>query len=707
MEVPIRQIEHLFVVPTKLKGMSATPSLSLVEDQPAWMHNLNAEQRQAVTHAGGPLLILAGAGTGKTRTLVARLAHLVSTGTPPERILLVTFSRRAADEMSRRVGQFTDSSIARRINAGTFHAVANRLLRVYGTSFGLPSGFTVIDSSDAADLMNLIRTDNGHGKQRRFPRKDTLVSIYSRTVNTQQPLEEVLNKWFPWCAADVDGVREIFKAYTERKRAQDLLDYDDLLLFWRAAALDPNTGPVLADLYDHILVDEYQDTNVVQADILRGLASRHAQLTVVGDDAQSIYSFRAATVRNILDFPAQFASTTSVALEENYRSNQPILELANAIINDATEGHRKSLWSRNVQGPKPTLATCPDERAQVDAVCDTVLAHLEDGVSLREQAVLFRAAHHSDTLEVELRKRNIPFVKFGGLKFLEATHVKDLLALLRILDNPYDELAWFRVLQLIDGVGAARAQKMITELGVRPRSDVGPIAQLANLDSSPKQARPAIAALAETFLQCQTGKLNPGGQIDRLRETLDPLLRQRYDNAEVRLRDLEQLSKLASEYTSTSRLVAELTLDPPTSTGDFAGDPLLDDDYLTLSTVHSAKGCEWKAVHVIHAADGMFPSDLSTGDAESIDEERRLFYVALTRAQERLHLYAPLRYHYSGAGAFGDAHSFAQRTRFLPSSIDPLLEHRAVRSATADSLTATGEMPVLTTSVDDMLKALW
>jgi len=341
--------------------------------------------------------------------------------------------------------------------------------------------------------------------------------------------------------------------------------------------------------------------------------------------------------------------------------------------------------------------------------CATILEHFENGIELRSQAVLFRAAHHSDALEVELRRRNIPFVKYGGLKFLEAAHVRDLLALLRVLDNPYDELAWSRVLQLVEGVGAATAAKIMATLGIRPRNlelDTSPVEALNPSLVTHEQSKLEIAELGRALHDCAGDDLGPGAQIDRLRTAIQPMLRRRYDNAEVRLRDIDQLGHLAAEYSSRSRLISELTLDPPSSTGDLAGPPLLDDDYLTLSTVHSAKGCEWRAVHVIHAADGMFPSDMATGDAESVDEERRLFYVALTRAQEHLHLYAPLRYHHNGSG-LGDAHSFAQRTRFLPPSVDHLLEHRAVRSPVADVEPGQGNIVSLKSSVDGTLKSLW
>jgi DNA helicase II / ATP-dependent DNA helicase PcrA len=689
---------------------------------PPWLEGLNEAQRRAVDHDGGPLLILAGAGTGKTRTLVARLARLIAEGTPPERILLVTFSRRAADQMTRRASSLIDQAgaprrvqaVAGAIDAGTFHAVAYRLLRRHGAAVGLGDGFSVLDAGDAADLMQLARAELAAAARRRFPRKETLLSVYSRVVNARVPLAEALDRWFPWCRDDREGIAEVFSAYVERKRVGGMLDFDDLLLAWAAMAADPALGPALADRWDHILVDEYQDTNVVQADILRHLRAGRPGLTVVGDDAQAIYSFRAATVRNLLDFADDFPGATRVTLDCNYRSTQPVLDLANAVVAEMDEGFRTALWAERAGGRRPVLATCPDEGGQAAAVCDVILEHRERGVALRDQVVLFRSSHHSDLLEVELRRRRIPFVKHGGLKFLEAAHIRDLLAVLRVLDNPWDEMAWQRIFQLVDGVGPATASRLLDELGVQPRrprdGGADPLSVLAG------PGRPTIgrggegdtelAELGAALADCAAGDLGAGAQVERLRVALDPLLRRRYDRAEIRLRDLDALAHLAMDSPSRSRLVADLTLDPPVSTGDLAGVPSLDDDYLTLSTVHSAKGGEWRSVHVIHAADGMFPSDLATGDAAGIDEERRLFYVALTRAQDDLHVYAPLRYHHASAGSSGDRHGYAPRTRFLPPAVDHLLEHRAVRSLGHDESLPAAAQPVVTT-IGAQLRSLW
>ena len=658
---------------------------------------------------------MAGAGTGKTTTLASRVAWLLARGVPPERLLLLTFSRRAAREMSsraERIAGASDASVdASRIWSGTFHAIGNRLLRLHGRALGLDPSFTVLDQADAADVMNLLRDELGFsGRERRFPRKETLAGIYSRTVNAGERLADVLKRHYPWCLDEADGIRGIFAAYTERKRAQHVLDYDDLLLFWKALATSPATRTQLAEMFDHVLVDEYQDTNALQADILEGLRPEGTprNLTVVGDDAQAIYAFRAATVRNILEFPQRFPSTAVVRLEQNFRSTPPILGSSNAVIALSPQRHEKTLWSARRGDIAPTLRTCLDEAEQCDAICETVLAHREEGVPLKEQAVLFRAAHHSDHLEVELTRRNIPFVKYGGLKFMEAAHVKDTLAIMRVLENPHDEVAWFRVLQLPDGMGPATARRLMDVIGVRA-GDTGsgatsPLTRF--LDEPIEVPRPALEGVQElrsALRGCSDESvLSPAAQVERLRTFLTPVFARRYDAAAARLRDLDQLAALAAGYEARGRFLAELTLDPPSSTGDLAGPPLLDEDWLVLSTIHSAKGLEWDVVHVIHAADGMIPSDMATGDDDEIEEERRLLYVAMTRARDALHVYRPMRYYRKPKG---DPHSYSQLSRFLePPAVRSTFEEisPAVDANDAHVVDLTG-----TVDVDAYLAGLW
>lgn len=630
---------------------------------------LNPPQRAAVQHGEGPLLIVAGAGTGKTATLVHRVAGLIVGGVDPRRILLLTFTRRAAAEMLRRVDGILRSLGAgaghstQRTWGGTFHAVATRLLRRYGQAIGLPPGFTIHDRGDSEDLMAVLRTELGLGKARsRFPQKGTCVAIYSRLVNSRQRLDAVLRETFPWCQEWEKELGRLFTAYVDRKEASGVLDYDDLLLDWAALAEHPEAGPVIRRLFDCVLVDEYQDTNALQAEILRGLRPDGSGLTAVGDDAQSIYSFRAATVRNILDFPRHFPGTTVITLEQNYRSAEPVLAATNAVIGHSRERHRKELWSDRKEGPRPALIVCTDEDDQTSYVVDRILEHREAGVVLNRQAVLFRASHHSITLEAELAQRNVPFYKYGGLKFVEAAHVKDLMAFLRLAENPLDLIAGSRVLNLLPGIGPAKARGLLDAL----RAAEGKFESWA--DWTPPAA---TGQLWGDFVGLMLGLHGAGkdlpAQVHRVRTFYNPLMEERYDHPQPRARDLEQLELLASRYRDRATMLAELTLDPPSSTQDLAGDPLRDDDYLVLSTIHSAKGLEWDAVYVIHATDGNIPSDMATGSPEQIEEERRLLYVALTRAKTWLYVCQPLRY-YFGRG-MTDAHGYAQRSRFLPDDV--------------------------------------
>lgn len=694
-----------------------------------WLDSLNNAQREAVTHSDGPLLVIAGAGTGKTKTLACRVAWLVQQGVSADKILLLTFTRRAAGEMLRRAGHMTSQSTTGAVWGGTFHAIANRLLRVYGSAIGLSRDFTVMDQGDAADLMNLLRSELGlAGKNRRFPKKGTLNSIYSRVVNSQAQLTRILDKEYPWCREEADDIGRIFSAYIERKREQNVADYDDLLLFW-GALCDSEAGATIADRFEHVLVDEYQDTNRVQAGILRGMRKRHQNIMVVGDDAQSIYSFRAATIRNILDFPKNFEGARTVTLEQNYRSTTPILDASNAVMQDAKERFTKTLWSNRMSAEMPSVVTCGDEHEQCNAVCDRIIQYTEQGIPLMRQAVLFRAGHHSDALEIELSHRNIPFHKYGGLKFIEAAHVKDVLAILRIMENPHDELSWHRILLMMDGVGPKTAQRVMGDIHVRRRpvsndnnggNSTGDLctplrAWLRELPNLPPAARDHGSRLrtilsdctgipmgsAKDAASCEAPPLNV--QVERIRHFYAPLCRQTYDNHEVRLRDIEQLEVIATRYKSRSRFVTDLTIDPPASTSELAGPPELDEDWLTLSTVHSAKGCEWDVVHIIHAADGMFPSDMAVGDQEGIDEERRLFYVAMTRAKDHLHVYFPLRYYHT-KHRLGDGHGFAQLTRFLPHKVRHLFAFEASGPTISDD---EDDGPVSLRQVDMGLNRLW
>ena len=660
----------------------------------SYLDELNAAQREAATCAGGPVLVIAGAGTGKTKTLACRVAWLIGQGVAAERIMLLTFTRRAAAEMLSRAGKIIagGAGATAKVWGGTFHATANRLLRQYGRALGLAPEFTVMDAADAADTMALIRSDQGVAKkERRFPSKTTLAGIYSRMVNARMKLSELVERQYPWVREDIEGIRQIFAGYTRRKREQNVLDYDDLLLYWKALLDVPGVGETVAGRFEHVLVDEYQDTNVVQAEILLGMRRTNKNIMVVGDDAQSIYSFRAATVRNILDFPAQFSGDGAsggariIKLEENYRSVQPILDASNAVMAQATERYTKNLFSKRVSAAKPAIVTCLDEAEQCSEVAGRIVEFLEQGIPLRRQAVLFRAGHHSDLLEVELTRRNVPFVKYGGLKFIEAAHIKDMLAMLRLMENPADEISWFRVLLLLNGVGPVTAERMMGSMGLRRngaegeavvRPGMSVVGMLASASHVPEPAREEFGGLRKMMEDCvgrgvggtagaEGRELPPGAMVERVRKFYEPIFRRIYENPQVRLRDLEQLELIAGQYKSRSAFITDLTLDPPQSTQDLAGPPLLEEDWTTLSTIHSAKGMEWDVVHILHVADGMIPSDMATGTPEEVDEERRLLYVAMTRAKDRLFLYFPLRYYRRQRGV-GDAHTYAQLTRFIP-----------------------------------------
>lgn len=648
---------------------------------PHYLTKLNAEQRAAVLHGNGgiaaPLLIIAGAGSGKTNTLAHRVAHLIVRGADPRRILLMTFSRRAAVEMTKRVERIAGEVMGKDAAvvtdaltwAGTFHAMGARLLRDLAFEIGLDPAFTIHDREDSADLMNLVRHELGLSKtESRFPAKSTCLAIYSRAVNAQLPLEQVLGTAFPWCVGWADQLKRLFAGYVEAKQAQNVLDYDDLLLYWAHVAGEPALAAEIGARFDHILVDEYQDTNKLQASILLALKPDGVGLTVVGDDAQSIYSFRAAEVRNILDFPRQFATPAEVVtLDRNYRSTETILSAANAVISGASERFTKNLWTERKSMERPLLVTVRDEAAQASYVCQKVLEEREAGTTLKSQAVLFRASHHSGPLEIELTRRNIPFVKFGGLKFLDAAHVKDVLAVLRLAENPRDRVAGFRVLQLLPGVGPTTAGQVLQALDSAGDAQ----AALAGF-AVPARAAADWPAFVAMFVGLRQKSAGWPADIERVRLWFEPHLERIHEDASTRRADLLQLEQIAAGYPSRERFLTDLTLDPPDATSDQAGPPLLDEDYLILSTIHSAKGQEWKNVFVLNSVDGCIPSDLGVGTTEEIDEERRLLYVAMTRARDSLHLVTPQRFYVHGQAARGDRHVYASRTRFIPNAI---LEH--------------------------------
>ncbi|MDR5809632.1 ATP-dependent helicase [Caballeronia sp. LZ019] len=687
----------------------------------AYLAKLNDAQRRAVEfgvdgpgRCGGPLLVIAGAGSGKTNTLAHRVAHLLVKGADPHRILLLTFSRRAALEMTRRVSRIArnalgnKSALAQGLTwSGTFHGVGARLLRDYAEIVGLAPSFTINDREDSADLMNLVRHELGlSSKEKRFPAKSTCFAIYSRVINTGASLSHVLDKSYPWCREWEADLKRLFAAYVSAKQSQSVLDYDDLLLYWSHLAAEPAIAADLSSRFDHVLVDEYQDTNRLQATILLAMKPDGRGLTVVGDDAQSIYSFRGATVRNILDFPQHFdPPAATVTLDRNYRSTQPILEASNAVIGLAAERYTKDLWTDKASAQKPRVVSVADEADQARYVVEKVLEAREGGMKLKSQAVLFRAAHHSAALEIELTRKNIPFVKFGGLKFLDSVHVKDVLAVLRWAENPRDRVAGFRVAQLLPGVGPAIAGRLLDGVAQNER----PADAIAAF-SAPARASedwPRFVGLMAKLCGRESGW---PAEFEMIRRWYEPHLERNHEDAAIRIGDVMQMESIASTYPTRERFLTELTLDPPDATSDESGVPLIDEDYLILSTIHSAKGQEWRNVFVLNGVDGCIPSDLGTGSEEEVDEERRLLYVAMTRAKEDLHVITPQRFYVHNQTNLGDRHVWAQRTRFIPPHLLPHFEAAAwppvpvAAAPTAAGLAAAAKAKI---DIAARLKGMW
>jgi ATP-dependent DNA helicase UvrD/PcrA len=694
---------------------------------PEQLGSLNAPQKRAVTYGeplpggkgfrAGPLLIVAGAGTGKTNTLAHRVAHLAMSGVDPARILMLTFTRRAAVEMKRRANEilreaFNDKlgggkaqALTQRLTwAGTFHSIGNRLLRHYAKHVGLDPAFTVLDRSDAADLVDTVRTELGFsGKGQRFPRKDTCYGIYSYRVNTQKSLKETLESQYSWCAHFEEDIGKLLRGYVERKSQFRVLDFDDLLLYWHAMMSEDRIAKSVSANFDHVLVDEYQDTNKLQGDILQALKPDGQGVTVVGDDAQAIYSFRAAAVENILGFPDRFRPKAEVVtLAQNFRSSQSILDSANALMADAPRQYRKHLLSMRGQGPRPKMVTVDDLPTQAEFIATRVLASREAGVSLKRQAVLFRSGSHSDVLEIELQKRKIPFVKYGGLKFLEAAHVKDLLAVLRWVDNPRNQLAAFRVLQFMPGMGPANAKLALDHFIANNHA-------WSSFDKyePPNETRVAWKKFNEIFGLLADPNREWRGQIALAREFYKPHMERMYEHVHTRIGDIDQLELLSSQYPTRERFVTELTLDPPHATSDLAGQPLLDEDYLVLSTIHSAKGMEWDHVYILNVVDGSFPSEFSTGKAELIEEERRLLYVAMTRARNELTCVVPLRFQITSQPKTSDGHVYGARSRFLTEKVVKCFDEQTFQGTNTEVKIEEASADSGTIDVASRLKQMW
>ena len=601
---------------------------------------LNPAQLEAVTHRDGPLLVVAGAGSGKTRTLIYRVARLIEGRTPPQAILLLTFTRRAAQEMLGRVEQLVGEA-SRAVAGGTFHSFANTVLRRYGAAVGIQPNFTILDRSDMEDVINLIRTRMGlASKERRFPKKGTLTEIISMARNKARSLEDEIEEDFANLWDNKAEIVQLTQAYDAYKRERGLLDYDDLLYrFVELAEQHPAIRNRLSNNYRFVMVDEYQDTNAIQARMVRLLAADHQNVMAVGDDAQSIYSFRGANFRNIMDFPTLFPNAKIIKLEENYRSLQGILDLSNQVISRAAEKYTKALFTRRLGEVRPLLIRAEDERMQSRFVSQRILELREQGINLDEIAVLFRSSFHSFDLELDLQRHDIPFVKRGGFKFIETAHIKDALAHLRVIANPVDAVSWLRVLLLLKGVGQRKAQQLIESLV----ASAEPAKELAALaDSRAKTSIDGLARLAALMGALRKESARPGDQLAAVLEYYLPLMREAYpDDYPKRERDLEHFQTIAERYRSLQSMLADMALEPP---NDSIGDVLSvepEEGLVTLSTIHSAKGLEWRVVFLIWAADGRFPAPQSA-DPESLEEERRLMYVAGTRARDELYISYPI-----------------------------------------------------------------
>lgn len=592
---------------------------------------LNPDQLAAVTHTEGPLLVIAGAGSGKTRTLTYRVAYLVEKGVSPSTILLLTFTRKASQEMLRRATQLLDERCGK-IAGGTFHSFANATLRQYASHMGLDPAFGILDRNDSENLIGLLRKElQPATRQRSFPRSKTLAGIFSRAVNKGLSLGEVIENDYPHFESHLETIGRLYQLFEIRKQEHHFLDYDDLLVYLRRLLAEyPDAQDRISKRYHYIMVDEYQDTNTIQAEILYLLTRSHQNIMVVGDDAQSIYAFRGANFRNIIDFPKHFPATRIVSLEENYRSNQPVLTLTNKIIDRAKEKFTKNLFSQKKTGARPVMVNAEDEYSQSRFIVDRIKGFQNQGVPINEIAVLFRASFHSFDLEIELSREGIAFVKMGGFKFVESAHIKDVLAHMRVMANVYDRISWYRILLLLEKVGPKTAQK-IFEATLAEKSGY------TGLLSAEIAGSKALEHLKKLFAALDTKLMTVGEMGQTIVEYYLPILKKRFDDHPRRARDLEHLVDIMERYKSLDAFLTDMALEPPTASFEnslYA--EAVDSDRLTLSTIHSAKGLEWNTVFVIWTLDGRFPSVHSLHKEDELEEELRLMYVAATRAKENL-----------------------------------------------------------------------
>ena len=629
-----------------------------------YREELNPSQYEAASAVEGIYLIIAGAGTGKTRTLVYRVARLIELGNDPSSILLLTFTRKAANEMMRRASMLLDDRCSK-IRGGTFHSFANITLRKYAKAIGLDSNFTILDQGDSEDVINLIRSqDKFLTKERRFPNKQTLGKVYSLSVNTKRTVAEIIEEDYPHFLPLLDKILDIQKIYNEYKRKNNLLDYDDLLLYLREFLFNGGlAAKAFTSEIKFIMVDEYQDTNHLQAEIVKGLAQYNRNVMVVGDDSQAIYSFRGADFKNIMEFPKLFPDVKIIKLEENYRSYQSILDFANRINHTALEKFEKNLYTRRGSGSLPNIVAATTENLQSKFIVEKILDLREEGVPLRDIAVLFRSSFHSFDLELELSKANIPFQKFGGMKFVETAHIKDVMAFLRIVVNPRDVISWYRVLLLHEGVGPKTAQKILDELATAR------ITIKAEPDQQPEFSYQKLGPLFYLLYNLQKKKMMPSEMLQSVYEYYWDLFKANYDDWNKRKKDLEIFLNIVENYSSVDTLLSDMAIEPIIDSVIDIGAEDKENEFVTLSTIHSAKGLEWHTVFIIHAVEGYFPSSKSADNLEQLEEERRLMYVASTRAKNNLFITYPMNLYDREAGT-----TLSKPSRFISEITSDLAE---------------------------------
>jgi DNA helicase-2/ATP-dependent DNA helicase PcrA len=639
-----REIKHLKEISQSIEDKAVSASNVRIPDNLKidYETELNPMQLLAVTIIDKPLLVIAGAGSGKTRTITYRVSYLIERGVPPEQILLLTFTRKASQQMINRTISLLDNNNAQNVMGGTFHSFANHMLRKYSRITGMNPNFTIIDTIDAQDTIDLIKKEMKLSKKdKAFPKKGTVYKVISASRNANLSIEDLVadNDNFEYLLDFIEEIELIKKGYTEYKKATNTLDYDDLLEQFRDLLRDNEVfRNRVQDAFSYIMIDEFQDTNIVQKEIVDIIAEKHHRVMVVGDDSQSIYSFRGANFENILLFPETYPECTVVKLEQNYRSQQAILSFTNSIIDHARIGYKKRLYSKIPEVSRPIVKRLYSQEDEASYIADNILEIREKDISLSEIAILYRASYHNNYIEMELIKRNIPYIVYGGIKFIERKHIKDIIAYLKIVFNPYDSVAWHRILKLISGIGDVSVKKIL--------SKIDPEKGISFDDFKKNKYYNELKRLEDTLNSLMNDNMTIAEKLNMLKKYYYPILKNTMEDYKIRIKDVDVLIALASNYKDLERYLTDLALEPPSNkfmneTRPMTSDSDIDEKPLVLSTVHSAKGLEWNTVFILHLLEGLFPSARSIYNIKQLEEERRLFYVACTRAKERLYLTMP------------------------------------------------------------------